>query len=276
MQTKATIPALALLLSLSPLTVGCGKGGAGAIVPDAFIDADFSGWDPAPPPRIRVTTLLLAFGTVDVGSSIAAQDVYVNVFGGPLTLNPTVAGPGFALTATTCSGPVTDHVCKLSLTFSPATIGAASGVLTVDAVGNVQGPAVIALSGVGIFDRGPFPGFGETVELGTLLVNQEAPAVVYLAPTRPAETLACTSSSPDLALVSQTCPTSGEIEAPCTFTFAFKAATAGDKRDAIICAGGGITLQKVVVATVVALTHTDAGFGGTLDGNTLDTEGTGL
>lgn len=56
---------------------------------------------------------------------------------------------------------------------------------------------------------------------------------------------------PDLALTSQTCPTSGAGSGPCSFTFTFQSATTGAKRDAIVCAGGGSKTTVSVVATVI-------------------------
>ena len=255
MQWKAAVPALALLWSLSSLTAGCGNSGAGpvdAAAPDAFIDADFSGWDPAPLPMLRVTTTWLDFGTIDVGASSTDQMVTVVVTGGPLSPTATIVGPGFTLKGSSCDPLPILGSCTMRVAFTPTAIGAASGVLTVDAVGNLRGPAVVALSGIGHAPGPAFPPFADDVALGTLLVNQEATAVVQLAPTRPVATLACTSSSPDLTLAAQTCPSTGKIEAPCTFTFIFKAATAGAKTDDVICAGGGITLLRRVLATVVA------------------------
>jgi hypothetical protein len=254
MQPNVAPRVLALLLSLSSLAIGCSDSGAGPIdaaAPDALIDADF-GWDPGQWSSIKVYKTWLDFGTVDVGASSTAQTVDVYVMGGPVTLNATITGPAFALTGNTCTGSLSNRSCTLSVRFTPATLGAATGALSVSAVGNVPGSAGIALSGIGQAMGSAFPPFADDVALGTLLVNQEAPAVVRLAPTRPVATLACTSSSPDLTLVSQTCPTTGNIDAPCTFTFTFKAATVGTKKDVVICAGGGLTVPRYVVATVVA------------------------
>ena len=190
----------------------------------------------------KVSPAWLDFGAVDVGASSTPQTVTITVSGLPVAFTPAIAGPGFVLTSSTCTNPQAVDACTLSVRFTPTTIGAASGVLTV-------GVTSVALSGSG--NRGGPAVIFDRIDLGTLLVNQATPVVLPIAPNQPIAVLTCASDSPDLTLASQTCPTTGTIDAPCTVTFIFKAAAAGAKIDSIICTGGGRTIPATVVATVV-------------------------
>jgi hypothetical protein len=229
---------LACLLAIASAACGRSESGPGrrdsalVDVPDEDSESTF-----------KVSTAWLDFGTVDVGSSSTPQTITVTVSGFPVAFTPAIAGAGFVLTGSTCTNPQAVDACTLSVRFTPTTIGAASGVLTV-------GVASVALSGIGNGGGGQ-PVTIDRIDLGKLLVNQATPAVLTIAPNQPIAMLACASSSPDLTLASQTCPTTGTIDAPCTVTFTFKAATAGAKIDSIICTGGGRTIPTTVVATVV-------------------------
>jgi hypothetical protein len=212
---------------------------------DGSVDGPGSGWDYTLPPTIRVSPSVLDFGTVGVGVSSAAQLVSVTVTGGgTVAFSPTIFGPGFALTASTCAhSQPANSACVLTVAFTPTTVGAASGILTV-------GDRTVALAGVGV---GTGPLVTDRIDLDTLSLNQASPAVVTITPPQPMPTLTCESASPDLTFVSQTCPVAGLISGPCTVTFTFRAATLGSKSDSIICTGGGSTTLTLVVANVVAL-----------------------
>jgi hypothetical protein len=227
--------------SLSDVPVGTGGsipdglGGAGG----NGLDAPDDGVGDPPWATVLVSAALLNFGTVDVGTTSAAQVVTVTV-SRPVTLPPTIYGAGFALSGTTCVTPQPVDVCTVSVVFAPVVVGAATGSLAV-------GSAIVALSGNGV--AGSFS-VTEKIDLGTLLINQAAPVSIQVN-TSSASPMTCVGSSGNLSLASQTCPTSGAITAPCDFTFTFKASTPGVKNEAVVCTAGGKVTQTIVTATVV-------------------------
>lgn len=233
-------PALALL------SAGCGSDQGGP--------STTAGPDGAPPDHfttasIRVSPALLDFGLIDSGSVSTPKTVTITMVGEVIGLVPSVLGGGFSLVGTTCTGlQEPGSTCTVTVAFAPALVGAAEGVLALNAAGIA---VTVSLAGVG---NAP-PSFGgpDPIELGTLGVGQAVPAVVPIVPDGSTTNVACTSNSPDLSLTGQTCPVAGPVEAPCSFTFTFQAVTTGAKSDSVICTQGGKTTQTLVRATVVAL-----------------------
>jgi hypothetical protein len=194
---------------------------------------------------VTVDKAALQFGAIDVGSTSIAQIVTVTVKGAAAPVNATVTGAGFAISATTCAAMQAIGSCTISVTFAPTIVGGANGALT-------AGGSSVSLSGAGT-PVGQFSATPDRVELGTLLVNATASAVVTITPNTVGGVtgLTCIASGSDLTLATQTCAATGAITAPCTFTFTFKAATAGLKNDSVVCSGGGKTTTTTVAATVV-------------------------
>lgn len=221
--------------------VGCG----GSDTPAAKKDAGPDGAGATPLVGVvTVTPSFLDFASVDVGAASTAQIVTVKVTGAAAPINATVTGAGFSIAATTCAATQAIGTCTVSVKFAPTAVGGANGALTV-------GGASVALSGTGTA-VGQFSAT-DRVELGTLLVNATASAVVQIVPNTAGGVtgLTCLASGADLTLASQTCLATGAITAPCTFTYAFKAATPGNKTAAVVCSGGGKTTTTTVAATVV-------------------------
>ena len=223
--------------------VGCGGSDNPAPKKDAGPSTDTG---PVTPPvgTVTVDKGFLDFGAIDVGSASTPQTVNVTVKGAAAPVNATVTGAGFAISANTCAAQQPIGACAISVKFAPQAVGGASGVLTV-------GSNSISLSGSGQ----PVGQFSATdrVDLGTLLVNATATAVVQIIPNTAngVTGLTCTPSGGDLTLASQTCAATGAITAQCSFTYTFKAATAGVKSDSVVCSGGGKTTQTTVAANVV-------------------------
>jgi hypothetical protein len=176
-----------------------------------------------------------------VGSTSDAQVVTVTLGGAPATVSPIITGAGFAMSGTTCANPQPAGACTVMVIFAPVAIGSAAGVLTI-------GVASVALSGVGVSGRFSVP---DLIGLGTVQLNQTVPVVIPI-DVLSAATMTCAASGADLSLTSQTCPLSGLISGPCTFTFWFKASTAGTKNESVVCSAGGQTTVTIVTATVVA------------------------
>ena len=215
---------------------------------------------------LKVSPSSVDFETVEVGATSALATVTVLNSGAAKTISPTIAGAGFALAGTTCTGTLArDASCTISVKFVPATVGAASGALTV-------GVATVALSGNGSETFSAT----EKIDLGTLLVNATASAVVQIVPAPSVTGLTCLASGADLTLASQTCPATGRVAAACTFTFTFKATTAGNKSDSVICSASGKVKQTVVTANVVTpaglvISPSSAAFSAPVDATTTVT-----
>jgi hypothetical protein len=194
---------------------------------------------------VKVDKPLIDFGSIDIGATSTAQTVTVTVSVAPVAINATVtAGSGFAISANTCTAMQAVGTCTISVKFSPAVVGLSSGALT---IGNLS----VALSGTGT-KPGTFSAT-DRVELGTLLVNQPASAVVQIVPTSTTGItgLSCLVTGAELTIATQTCAATTAITAPCTITYTFKSATAGTKSNLVVCSAGGTTTQTVVAATVV-------------------------
>lgn len=192
---------------------------------------------------VTVDQSVLNFGPVDVGATSTPRTVTVTVAAAATTLNATVVGEGFAITATTCLPKQPVGTCTISVVFAPTKAGAASGTLNV-------ATAQVALSGQGVLP-GVFSLTPDLIPLGTMLVGASQSATVTIIPTGSVASLTCIASGADLALATQTCPTAGPVATQCSYTFTFKATTPGQKNEAIVCSGGGKTSQTTVTANVV-------------------------
>jgi hypothetical protein len=87
---------------------------------------------------------------------------------------------------------------------------------------------------------------------GTVLANQPVPFTVTVTATGAIPGLACVPSSANVTAdpTKTTCLATVPANAPCAFGFTFKAATAGDKTETIVCSGG-TTVRNVSVTTTV-------------------------
>jgi hypothetical protein len=224
---------------------GSATGGGGVAGTGGKTAPPDAGWDSSAPTTVRVDQVVLSFGVVDIGAVSAPKTVTVIVTGSPIELNPTVTGAGFAISHTTCQAGAQIGTCTVSVVFAPTSVGAANGTLDL-------GRAVVALSGVGTAPA-TFSLTPETIPLGMLAVAASAPVTVSIIPSGTLPSLACLPSGADLTLRTQTCPPAGPVSAPCTYTFTFKATTAGNKVDSIVCSGGGTTATATVTASVVTI-----------------------
>jgi hypothetical protein len=89
---------------------------------------------------VTVDQVLLNFGTLDVGAVSAPKTVTVTVTVAPVSINATVIGDGFAISANTCAPMQPVGTCTISVVFAPTKQGASPGELD---VGSIRG----ALSG---------------------------------------------------------------------------------------------------------------------------------
>lgn len=87
---------------------------------------------PVPAPAVTLAPTSLAFGSVAVGSTSAAQMVTLTNTGtAPLSISSIAASSGFAQTNACGATLAAGASCTISVTFSPAAASAATGTLTV-------------------------------------------------------------------------------------------------------------------------------------------------
>ena len=103
-------------------------------------------------PTLTVSATSLAFGSVQVNYTAAAQSVTLSSTGTtPVTIgSAALTGAGFAVSGVTY--PVTlnpGQTITLNVQFDPATVGAATGQLTITSDSSSRATAVIGLSGTG-------------------------------------------------------------------------------------------------------------------------------
>ena len=101
---------------------------------------------------LSISTASLAFGSVVVNTAATPQPVTLTSTGtAPVTVSgAVVTGAGFAISGGTF--PVTlnaGQAATLSIVFDPATVGAATGQLTITSNSSTSGRAVVIVSGTG-------------------------------------------------------------------------------------------------------------------------------
>ncbi|HLJ78734.1 MAG TPA: choice-of-anchor D domain-containing protein [Acidobacteriaceae bacterium] len=103
------------------------------------------------PPGISATPGSIAFGSLAVGSTSAAQILTVTNNSGSATsgLAASVTSGAFAIASNTCPSTLAvGSACQIGITFSPTTTGSASAVLTLSAA-NLLNSIAVSLSGAG-------------------------------------------------------------------------------------------------------------------------------
>ena len=217
-----------------------GSSGLDAATPDG----------PAPVP-VTVSSPTLDLGAVDVGQTSSPSSVTVMNLGPATWLIPQVIGSPFSLAVNTCTPLSANGTCVISVSFTPAVAGPATGTLVVAAT------VMVSLTGIGI----PLPDFTQTdhIDLGTVLVGASVSGKVVVTATTPLTDLLCSVSSagnikPDLTTT--TCPTAvpGALAAgaSCFVGFTFSSSTSGVKTgDEITCSAGSVTKFTSVTALVV-------------------------
>jgi Putative Ig domain len=99
------------------------------------------------------TTALASFGSEDIGSTTAAQQVTLtaqySAAAGGVTLNATTSGD-FHITSPACASPLADRkTCTLTVVFTPTAAGLRTGTLTITSSAE-NSPLTFALSGTGV------------------------------------------------------------------------------------------------------------------------------
>ena len=194
-------------------------------------------------PKLAVLPASLNFGEVDVNSSSPAMSVTVTNTGALVALTPIVDDSAFAVSTTTCGVPAAS--CTISVVFTPISLGAKNGTLT------VANGITVSLGGVGR-TAGTFTAAAAGIPT-TILTNQSAAIIVTVTATGALTGLSCTPSGSDLAPDTTTTTCTGAVDAngTCKYGFTFKAATAGNKNENIVCSANGTVRTVIVNPTVV-------------------------
>lgn len=194
--------------------------------------------------QLKTDKASVNFGNVVQGqSSTPAQVVTVTNTGGATTVSPSANAP-FVIDSTTCGTLAAAATCTISLKFYPSTVGAASGVLT------VASGLTVSLSGVGVAPAA-FEMTG-LKDLGTVVVGATVQDSITVTATSAVSGLSCTTSGADItADPAKACPATLAAGASCTIGFTFKATTAGQKSNSIVCNATGVTRTTPVTALVV-------------------------
>jgi hypothetical protein len=259
-------------LGLVSMLAAAGCGGGSGTTPNTPDSGNPKTPDAAPPtpdvgpqlPKLAVSPASLNFGEVDLNASSPAMSVTVTNTGALVALTPIVDNSAFAVSTTTCGVPAAS--CTISVVFTPISLGAKNGTLT------VANGITVSLGGVGR-TAGTFTAAAAGIPT-TILTNQSAAIIVTVTATGALTGLSCTPSGSDLAPDTTTTTCTGAVDAngTCKYGFTFKAATAGDKNENIVCSANGTVRTVIVNPTVVtgpSLTVTptvgtfSAGVGGT-------------
>jgi Pro-kumamolisin, activation domain/Abnormal spindle-like microcephaly-assoc'd, ASPM-SPD-2-Hydin len=146
--TLAALKTCTMTVTFKPSVKGTINGSA-AITDNTIVSPeiyDISGTGVSP---LSLSTNSLSFGTLTVGTSSASQSLTLtNNLGSAMSLTHSASGD-YAVAGGTCGTTLAAHKsCNLSVTFTPTTTGAISGVVTVT-YGSTFSPEEVALNGTG-------------------------------------------------------------------------------------------------------------------------------
>jgi hypothetical protein len=95
-------------------------------------------------------------------------------------------------------------------------------------------------------------GMTDKVDLGTVTVGATVSGSIIVTALDAVSDLTCMTSGVDLSAdLTKPCPTALAAGTSCSFSFNFKAATVGTKRDSVVCSAMGVTNTTAVTANVV-------------------------
>jgi hypothetical protein len=195
---------------------------------------------------LAVDPLSVDFGVVELKASSTAVITVFNRSGTPMPVPGSLsAGDAFRVVDWSCHGPLEPLTsCQVTLSFTPNAVGTAVAELRIGT------GVVVGLRGEGIA-AATFTATSRA-DLGTVIEGDVVPVVVQIVPDGPLSRLSCVTGGGDLTLTRQTCPASGVVDAPCSFTYAFESWSPGSRSNAVICTGPGEkTTATLVTAEVI-------------------------
>jgi hypothetical protein len=170
----------------------------------------------------------LAFGTVFVGDSSALKTIVIrNNQRQPVSVTATVAGAGFAISASNCSKLAGPGSCTVQLRFTAAAAGAASGSLGIAVSPDAASPYTVKLSATGTtaqayvapasIDFGSVPAGGSSSSQTVTVQNNQSSAI----------RLGRKLAGAGFAVTSSTCGSTLSAFGSCTLQLDFAPAAAG-------------------------------------------------
>jgi hypothetical protein len=123
--------------------------------PNVYISLSGTGVTSASSGTVILSSASLDFGTEAVGSTTAAQQVYIENQGSiPITVQSVTAAGDFAVTGVSCTLPaivIPQGYCYANVTFTPTAAGTRTGTMTFNDSASGS-PQTVALSGTGLAD----------------------------------------------------------------------------------------------------------------------------
>lgn len=192
----------------------------------------------------------LAFGTVKVGATTAAQVVTVKNSGtGALTLTSETVSAPFLKSATTCGTSLAaGATCTVSVEYKPTATGTSSGTLVVASNGT-SSPASVALTGTGatysLFLSPSTVAFG-TVNVGTTTAAQVI--TVKNSGSAPVTLTSETVSAPFIKSAT-TCGSNLAVASTCTVSVEYKPTSAVSSTGTLVVASNATSTPASVALT---------------------------
>ncbi len=197
-------------------------------------------------PPVSLSSTSLSFGTLAVGSTSPAKTVTVtNRLNVALSVTSiTVSGP-FAVASNTCGASVAAGAsCQVGVTFIPAALGPASGVLTF-ADSAMTSPQTVSLTGTG---SAPVTLSTSSLSFGTVAVGGTSTAKTVTLTNRQTVALnfAGIAASAGFAVASNTCGASVAAGTSCTIGVTFSPTAAGSVTGTLTFTDDAATSPQVV------------------------------
>jgi subtilase family serine protease len=225
----------------------------------------------------------LAFGTITVGATSAAQVVTVKNTGtGALTLTSETVSAPFVKSATTCATTLAVGAsCTVSVEYKPASATSSTGTLTVASNGTST-PASVALTGTGKAASTLTLSLSPTsIAFGTVTVGTTSAAHVVTVKNTGTSALTLTSEIVSAPFVKSatTCTTTLAVGASCTVSVEYKPTATGASTGTVVVASNGVSTPASVALTgtgtaaatpTLTLTPTSIAFPNTIVGSTSD------
>lgn len=186
-------------------------------------------------PALSITPSSLIFGNQQVNVASSPLPVTVINQGSTATFSNVTASPDFAVSSNGCTGQLaTGAGCTVSVTFTPTAMGPRTGTLTFtdDAANN---PQTIPLSGTGI--GSPVVQLSATslsfADQNVATTSASQTVTLTNTGTGPLAMSSISTASGDFKITGNTCGTSVNTGASCTFSVAFTPTTYGARSDSV-------------------------------------------
>ncbi len=192
------------------------QGVSGALTKTTTLSLTVSGG-----PAVTLTPTSLAFGSVVEGATSAAKSVTLKNSGsGTLTISSIATSGNFAESSTTCGSTLAaGKSCSIKVTFTPQSVGALSGSLTV--TDNAAGsPQSVALSGTGTVQATLTPA---SATFAAETVGKTSPAKVFTLANKQSVSLTgiAITTTGVFSVSSTTCTSTLAAKGSCTISVVF-------------------------------------------------------